>query len=106
MNLAAYFALLRWRRWLRETAAAISSASSPLIHTPSCTVRSGSHSPTASFISNLIGTLFELLSLWFLAGFLENFHSATWVMGLYAVSVLGTALAAVAIYAVQRLARA
>jgi membrane associated rhomboid family serine protease len=47
----------------------------------------------------LLGTLFELLSLWFLAGFLENTHSASWVTGLYAVSVLGTAAAATAIYA-------
>jgi membrane associated rhomboid family serine protease len=47
----------------------------------------------------LIGTLFELLSLWFLAGFLENLHSSGWVTGLYATSVLGTALAATAIYA-------
>jgi membrane associated rhomboid family serine protease len=47
----------------------------------------------------LLGTLFELLSLWFLAGFLENFHTRGWVTSLYAVSVLGTALAATAIYA-------
>jgi membrane associated rhomboid family serine protease len=45
-----------------------------------------------------MGTLFELLSLWFLAGFLENFHKSEWVTGLYAVSVLGTAAAATAIY--------
>jgi membrane associated rhomboid family serine protease len=49
----------------------------------------------------LLGTLFELLSLWFLAGFLENFHNANWVLGLYAASVLGTAAAALAIYAVS-----
>jgi membrane associated rhomboid family serine protease len=49
----------------------------------------------------LLGTLFELLSLWFLAGFLENFHNANWVIGLYAASVLGTAAAALAIYAVS-----
>jgi membrane associated rhomboid family serine protease len=47
----------------------------------------------------LISTLFELLSLWFLGGFLENYHSANWVMGLYAFSVLGTAAASTAIYA-------
>jgi membrane associated rhomboid family serine protease len=49
----------------------------------------------------LFGTLFELLSLWFLAGFLEDLHSSTWVNGLYIVSVLGTAAAATAIYAVS-----
>lgn len=47
----------------------------------------------------LIGTLFELLSLWFLGGFLESLHNSNWVVGLYAASVLGTAVAATAIYA-------
>ncbi|HUX43935.1 MAG TPA: rhomboid family intramembrane serine protease [Terracidiphilus sp.] len=46
----------------------------------------------------LMGTLFELLSLWFLAGFLEELHGDVWVMGLYAVSVVGTALAGVLLY--------
>src|SRR5580692_5638020 len=46
----------------------------------------------------VVSTLFELLSIWFLAGFLEAFHNDTWVMGLYAASVVGTALAALAIY--------
>ena len=50
---------------------------------------------TYSFVhAGLLGTLFELLSLWFLAGFLEQMHSSAWVNGLYAVSVLGTAAAA------------
>jgi membrane associated rhomboid family serine protease len=47
----------------------------------------------------LVGTLFELLSLWFLAGFLESYHAASWITGLYVASVLGTAAAATAIYA-------
>jgi membrane associated rhomboid family serine protease len=52
-----------------------------------------------SFIHpTLLGTLLELLSLWFLAGFLESLHSDVWVMGLYGASVLGTALASVALY--------
>lgn len=57
---------------------------------------------TYSFIHpSLLGTLFELLSLWFLAGFLEmQGHSSSWVIGLYAVSVLGTAAATLAIYIV------
>jgi membrane associated rhomboid family serine protease len=55
---------------------------------------------TYSFIHvGILGTLFELLSLWFLAGFLEQMHSSAWVNGLYAISVLGTAAAATAIYA-------
>ncbi len=54
---------------------------------------------TYSFVHlSLMGTLFELLSLWFLAGFLESFHGDAWVTGLYAVSVLCTALAAVLLY--------
>src|ERR1035438_159164 len=44
----------------------------------------------------LLGALFELLSLWFLAGFLESTHSESWVTGLYTVAVLGTAAAATA----------
>ncbi|MDR3798162.1 MAG: hypothetical protein P4K93_08425, partial [Terracidiphilus sp.] len=57
---------------------------------------------TYSFVHpTVLGTLFELLSLWFLAGFLEGFHNAKWVTGLYAVSVLGTAAAALALYAVS-----
>jgi len=56
---------------------------------------------TYSFVHpGLLGTLFELLSLWFLAGFLEGFHNANWVMSLYALSVLGTAAAALALYLV------
>ena len=56
---------------------------------------------TYSFVHpGLLGTLFELLSLWFLAGFLEGFHNSNWVTSLYAVSVLGTAAAALALYVV------
>jgi hypothetical protein len=56
---------------------------------------------TYSFIhppSALLGTLFELLSLWFLASFLENARTDGWVTGLYAASVVGTALAAAALW--------
>jgi len=57
---------------------------------------------TYSFVHpGLWGTLFELLSLWFLAGFLEGFHPSNWVTGLYAASVLGTAAAALALYAMS-----
>ncbi len=55
---------------------------------------------TYSFIHvGIVGTLFELLSLWFLCGFLEQLHSSAWINGLYAVSVLGTVVAATVIYA-------
>jgi len=43
-------------------------------------------------------TLFALLSLWFLAGFLEGYRGDSWVISLYVVSVLGTAAAAMVIY--------
>jgi len=43
-------------------------------------------------------TLFALLSLWFLSGFLEGFHSRDWVLGLYGTSTVFTAIAALAIY--------
>ena len=46
----------------------------------------------------LLGTLFELLSLWFLAGFLQSMHSSRWIDGLYVVSVLGAAVTAILIY--------
>ena len=56
---------------------------------------------TYSFVHiGILGTLLELLSLWFLAGFLEGFHDANWVTSLYALSVLGTAAAALALYAI------
>jgi len=48
----------------------------------------------------LLGTFFELLSLWFLAGFLEPMHGSRWVMSLYAVSVLGAAVTAIVIFAI------
>src|ERR1700761_1942857 len=56
---------------------------------------------TYSFVHSvtIVGTLLELLSLWFLAGFLEPFHGDAWVTGLYAVSVLGTAVGAMLLYA-------
>ena len=57
---------------------------------------------TYSFVHlSLVGTALELLSLWFIAGFLESFHPGPWVMGLYAASVIGAGLTAVAIYAVE-----
>src|SRR5271165_1168079 len=46
----------------------------------------------------ILGTLFELLSLWFLVGFLENHRGEGWVIGLYLSAVLGTALSAAVIY--------
>ena len=57
---------------------------------------------TYSFLHFGIGnTLLELLSLFFVAGFLETYHRSAWVTGLYCASVLGAAAAAVAIFLVS-----
>ena len=96
-NLIAYFALL--------VVGFVSAANAGLLalsfeFTPSLFLHGGLWQPfTYSLVHpTLLGTLFELLSLWFLAGFLEGTHSSNWVMSLYATSVVGTAIAALAIY--------
>jgi len=101
-NLAAYFALLLAQIanaalpvWSREALSSLGFFPADFLH--------GSlwQPLTYSLVhpsSMIFGTLFELLSLWFLAGFLENLHKSSWVIGLYAASVLGTAAAATAIY--------
>ena len=96
-NIAAYFLLALGLMAFRETATEIFNL---LAFQPYEFMHGALWQPfTYSFIhGSLIGTLFELLSLWFLAGFLESFHSDTWVMGLYAASVVGTALAAVLLF--------
>jgi membrane associated rhomboid family serine protease len=54
---------------------------------------------TYSFVHpSLLGTLFELLSLWFLGGVLEQMHSGRWFSGLYWASVFGSAIAAILIF--------
>lgn len=98
VNLAAYFALLLAGLALREQAGDLVIE---LGMVPSLFLHGSVWQPlTYSFVHpSLLGTLFELLSLWFLAGFLEmQQHSPAWVIGLYAVSVLGTAAAGLAIY--------
>jgi membrane associated rhomboid family serine protease len=97
VNLGAFFALL-----LAQLASAdmANSIARLLTLDPSAFFHGLLWQPlTYSFVHvGIVGTLFELLSLWFLAGFLENFHGPTWVNGLYAASVLGTAAAALVIY--------
>ena len=59
---------------------------------------------TYSFIhppGALLSTAFELLSLWFLASFLETGRGANWMMGLYTSAVIGTALSAAALAVVS-----
>ncbi|HEY1987266.1 MAG TPA: rhomboid family intramembrane serine protease [Terracidiphilus sp.] len=99
VNVGTFFALLLADLAFRSTGGAF-AAHLQLI--PSLFLRGELWQPlTYSFIHpSLIGTLFELLSLWFLASFLEMSRGDAWVMGLYAVSVLGTALAAVALFIV------
>jgi len=47
--------------------------------------------------AGILGTAFELLSLWFLASFLESNHGARWTAELFFVSVVGAGLAALAL---------
>jgi membrane associated rhomboid family serine protease len=97
-NLGAYFALLLGRLALPGQAFVWSQA---LQFLPSMFLLQGAwwQPLTYSFIHlTMMSALFDLLSLWFVAGFLENAHSARWVMGLYGLSVLGTAAGATAIY--------
>ena len=57
---------------------------------------------TYSFVHvGIFGTFLELLSLWFMAGFLEMMgHRSAWVMGLYVTAVLATAVSALAVYGI------
>jgi membrane associated rhomboid family serine protease len=100
INLAAYFVLLVVGFASPFQANRIGAL---LVFDPFTFVHGALWQPlTYSFVHfGILGTLFELLSLWFLAGFLEGFHNAKWVTGLYAVSVLGTAAAALALYAMS-----
>ena len=100
VNLAAYFALLLGSLAFSAVAGQVAGY---LVFEPAAFLHGYLWQPfTYSFVHpGLLGTLFELLSLWFLAGFLEGFHNANWVTSLYAVSVLGTAAAALALYAIS-----
>jgi membrane associated rhomboid family serine protease len=98
INLAAYFVLL-----IANLASSSAARVAGALTFDSYSFLHGSlwQPLTYSFVHpGLLGTLFELLSLWFLAGFLESYHNANWVMSLYIVSVLGTAAAALALYVV------
>jgi len=98
-NLIAYFALLLAQLAFTQQAISLNALFS---FTPSAFLHGYFWQPfTYSLIHPyLTGALFELLSLWFLAGFLESYHSAKWVTGLYLASVLGTAAAVTAIDAI------
>lgn len=98
-NLGTYFAFLVAGI---AAASATGEAVKLLAFVPSAFLHGALWQPlTYSFIHlSLIGTLFDLLSLWFLAGFLEAGRGANWTMALYATAVIGTALSAAALYAV------
>jgi hypothetical protein len=104
VNLGAYFALAVASLALSHDA--VNSMVAHLAFIPSYFLHGWLCQPlTYSLIhpsSAVLGTLFELLSLWFLAGFLEGFRGSSWVMGLYGSAVLGTALTAAAIYEVAK----
>ncbi len=104
INLIAYFVVLLMQLAFRNTAAMILSG---LSFQPWNFLHGALWQPfTYSFIHfGILETLFELLALWFLAGFLESYHNANWVYGLYAYSVLGTAVAATVIYLVGSMMR-
>jgi membrane associated rhomboid family serine protease len=97
VNLGAYFAFLILQFASQDTAKSLFGL---LAFEPQGFLHGWLWQPlTYSFIHvGILATLFELLSLWFLAGFLETLHTSTWVNGLYAVSVLGTAAGALVIY--------
>jgi membrane associated rhomboid family serine protease len=101
-NLGAYFALLLLSISVLPLWAV--PALNPLSFSPDTFLRGEFWQPfTYSFIHLGIGnTLLELLSLFFLAGFLENYHRPEWVTGLYFTSVLGSAAASIAIYLCSR----
>jgi membrane associated rhomboid family serine protease len=99
VNLAAYFLLLLLTLASSNTATLIAIN---LSFDPAMFLHGAIWQPlTYSLIhTGILRTFLELLSLWFLSGFLEGFHNSNWVLSLYAVSVLGTALAALALFAV------
>ena len=101
VNMVAFFVLLLAQVAARDAANALASG---LVFTPSGFLHGFFWQPlTYSFIHlGILGTAFELLSIWFLAGVLEDLHKSGWVLGLYASAVVGTAAAALAIYAVSR----
>ncbi len=97
VNLVAYFALIVLGAVMPALAGSLVNL---LAFSPAAFLHGALWQPlTYSLVHfGLMGTLFELLSLWFLAGFLEAMHADSWVMGLYGASVLGTAAAGALLY--------
>lgn len=97
VNLAAYFFLLILGFASQATAF---EAASQFSFIPQLFFHGALWQPiTYSFVHiGLLQTLLELLSLWFVAGFLEGNRSSSWVTSLYGASVLGTAITAAVIW--------
>jgi membrane associated rhomboid family serine protease len=98
LNLIAYFALTVAGFAAQSATSRIAGL---LVFLPSSFLHGAIWQPFSYSLIHfgLISTLFELLSLWFLAGFLEPYHGDAWVSGLYIASILGTAIGALALYA-------
>ncbi len=98
INLATYFVLLV----ANAASSSMAGVAGSLVLDPSAFMHGALWQPlTYSFVHiGIVGTLFELMSLYFMAGFLEAYHDAAWVTSLYAFSVLGTAAAALVLYVV------
>ena len=94
INLVAFFALL-----VLGLAHLGNQTALLLALTPSAFLRGALWQPlTYSLIHpDFLVTLLELLSLWFLASFLETLRGARFVTGIYIWSILGTAFAAILI---------
>ena len=99
-NVAAYFLLLIASLIFRTHYDQILDS---LTFIPSAFLRGALWQPfTYSFVhEGILGTFLELLSLWFMAGFLEMIgNRSAWVMGLFVTAVLSTAVSALAVYGV------
>jgi membrane associated rhomboid family serine protease len=98
VNLASFFGFLLWSLALPMSALLLMGR---LMFIPSAFLHGALWQPlTYSFIhppGAVVAALAELLSLWFLVGFLEGIHGTRWVTSLYAISVLATAAAGLAI---------
>jgi membrane associated rhomboid family serine protease len=92
-NLAAYFclAILGLVSPAREFATEIALKFSPALFLDGLWWQPFTYSLVHP---GLTSAIFELISLWFLAGFLEANYAPGWITGLYASSVLGTAASA------------
>ena len=99
-NVVAFFVLIFLSLIFRDRILDIESA---LCFIPSYFVHGALWQPlTYSLVHvGIFGTFFELLSLWFLAGFLENMgQPSSWVMGLFVTAILATAASALALYGI------